>query len=431
MKPLRTVRSDRILERLLSLHPKVIDLSLDRIVRLLSDLGHPERQLPPVIHVAGTNGKGSTAAMLRAGLKAAGFRTHAYHSPHLVRFHERIIVSGKRVREGELSRLLNWCEQANQGRPITFFEITTAAAFLAFAETEADYCVLEVGLGGRLDATNVVPRPAICAITRVGLDHQQYLGETLVEIAAEKAGILKPGIPAVIGAQNPAALTVIERIARERGTALLREGAEWTCAIRGRGMVYEDSEGRLDLPRPALAGDHQAENAGIAVTALRRLGASHAARAAVQARNWPARLQKLRSGPIREALPVGAELVLDGGHNADAGEALARELRRRTTLDGRTPFLIAGMLQTKDAVAFFAPFRGIAAQAFAVPIAGNDAAVSPSALAEAARRAGVPCEPCESPLEAARRVSGESPQRPRVLVCGSLYLAGELLRDHR
>ena len=431
MKPRRAVRSDRILERLLALHPKIIDLSLSRIERLLSDLGNPERQLPPVVHIAGTNGKGSTAAMLRAGLERAGYRTHVYHSPHLVRFHERITVAGRRIREGDLNRLLNRCEEVNLGQPITFFEITTAAAFIAFAETRADYCILEVGLGGRLDATNVVRSPALCAITRVGMDHQQYLGDTLAAIAAEKAGILKPGVPAVVGAQNPEALAVIERIAEARGTALFREGHEWTCVIRDRGMVYEDSDGRLNLPRPALAGTHQAENAGVAIAALRLLDQSHAARAAVRTRNWPARLQKLRSGPVREALPEDAELVLDGGHNADAGRVLASELRERTAQDGRTPFLIAGMLQTKDAASFFAPFRGIAAHAFSVPIAGSDAAISPDALAETASRAGVPCEPCESPLEAARRVRNESPERPRVLVCGSLYLAGELLRDHR
>ena len=431
MTPRRLVRSGRILERLLALHPKIIDLSLGRIERLLADLDHPERRLPPVIHIAGTNGKGSTATMLRAGLEATGNRTHAYYSPHLVRFHERINVAGKRIQERQLVDLLKRCEALNQGRQITFFEITTAAAFLAFTETDADYCILETGLGGRLDATNVVPGPALCAITRIGMDHQHYLGDSLAAIAAEKAGILKPGVPAVVGAQHPDALTVVEDIAAKRGATLHREGREWTCSIRGRGMVYEDRDGRLDLPRPALAGDHQAENAGVAIAALRLLGESRAARHAVRARNWPARLQKLRAGPVRDALPKNAELVLDGGHNADAGKALARELQRRTAQDRRPPFLITGMLATKDPTAFFSPFRGITAQAFAVPIAHSEAAISPAALAESASRAGVPCEPCESPLEAARRVRRESPERPRVLVCGSLYLAGELLRDHR
>ena len=431
MTPRGKVRSDRILQRLLALHPRIIDLSLDRIERLLLELGNPERRLPPVIHIAGTNGKGSTAAMLRAGLKASGHRVHAYHSPHLVRFHERIIVAGRRIREPDLTYLLNRCEEANRGRPITFFEITTAAAFVAFAECKADYCVLEVGLGGRLDATNVIPSPALTAITRVGMDHQQYLGDTLTRIAAEKAGILKPNTTAVIGAQNSEALRAIECAARQRGATLLCEGRDWFCRADGARMTYEDGEGRLELPRPALAGAHQVENAGIAITALRLLGESGATRDAVRARNWPARLQRIRSGPVRRALPPEAELILDGGHNADAGRALARELRRRTAQDGRTPFLITGMLETKDAEAFFAPFRGIPALSFAVPIADNDTAISPGRLAEQASRAGVPCEPCESPLEAARRVRRESPERPRVLVCGSLYLAGELLRDHR
>ena len=431
MTPRRKARSDRILERLLALHPKIIDLSLDRIRRLLAALDHPEDRLPRVVHIAGTNGKGSTAAMLRAGLEAAGHVVHAYHSPHLVRFHERITVAGRRIREPDLSRLLDRCERANRGQPITFFEITTAAALLAFAEEPADYCVLEVGLGGRLDATNVVASPTLSAITRVGMDHQQFLGDTIAAIAAEKAGILKPGTTAVIGAQPPEALEVVETLAAQRGVALFRAGREWTCRLHGRGLRYEDADGALELPRPALAGAHQAENAGIAVAALRLLGESRAARPAVRARNWPARLQRIRSGPVRQALPPDAELILDGGHNADAGAALARELSKRTETDGRPPYLIAGMLESKDAAAFFAPFRGIPAQAFAVPIAEAGAAIGPAILAEAARRAGVPCEACESPLDAARRVRRESPDRPRVLVCGSLYLAGEMLRDHR
>ena len=438
MNPPRARRSDRLLERLLALHPKVIDLSLSRIEALLADLDHPEQRLPPVIHIAGTNGKGSTAAMLRAGLEATGGRVHAYHSPHLVRFHERIIVAGRRIREDALTRLLDRCERVNRGRPITFFEITTAAALLAHAERAAEYCVLEVGLGGRLDATNVVPRPRLTAITRVGLDHQSWLGDSLTEIAGEKAGILKPGVPAVIGRQQPAALDAITAIAKARGAELFREGIEWTCRARGEGMVYEDGDGRLDLPRPALAGRHQIENAGIALAALRRLGlptagesvAAAPARAAVAARNWPARLQPIRNGPLRSTLPQRAELILDGGHNADAGRVLADELRRRTEADGRPPFLIAGMLDSKDATAFFAPFRSTGARAFAVPIAGH-AAIPPAALAAAANLAGVPCGAVESPLAAARQIRRESPDCPRVLLCGSLHLAGEVLRTHR
>ena len=424
-------QSDGILNRLLGLHPKAIDFSLERILQLLSDLGHPELHLPPVVHIAGTNGKGSTAAMLRAGLEAAGLRVHAYHSPHLVRFHERITIAGRRIREPELARILDRCEQVNRGRPITFFEITTAAAFLAFSERYADYTILEVGLGGRLDATNVVPKPALCAITRVGMDHQQYLGNTMATIAAEKAGILKPGVPAVVGAQKPVALAKIGRVADDLGVELFREGREWSCEIEGRSMVYEDNRGRMDLPRPGLAGDHQVENAGIAVALLRLLGVSHAARFAVQARNWPARLQRIRSGPMLNVLPEDTELVLDGGHNEDAGRVLARELEQRTRQDGRPTYLITGMLSTKDARAFYSSFAGIARRAFAVPISSSQAAFSPNALAEIVTQAGVNCDPCESPLEAARHVRLESTDRPRILICGSLYLAGQLLRDHR
>ncbi len=424
-------QSDGILNRLLALHPKAIDFSLERILQLLSDLGHPELHLPPVIHIAGTNGKGSTAAMLRAGLEAAGLRVHAYHSPHLVRFHERITLTGRRIREPELARVLDHCEQVNRGRPITFFEITTAAAFLAFSERKADYTILEVGLGGRLDATNVVSKPALCVITRIGLDHQQYLGDSLTTIAGEKAGILKPGVPVVVGTQRPVALAEIGRIAGELGARPFREGQEWSCSLQERGMVYEDSQGRLVLPRPGLAGDHQVENAGIAVASLRLLGASHAARFAVQTRNWPARLQRIRSGPLLNALPEDTELVLDGGHNEDAGRVLARELEQRTRQDGRPPFLITGMLATKDARAFYSAFAGIARHAFAVPITSSEAGISPDTLADIVTQAGVNCEPCKSPLDAARRVRHESAERPRVLICGSLYLAGELLRDHR
>jgi len=423
--------SDPILARLLSLHPKIIDLSLQRLQRLLADLGHPERSLPPVVHIAGTNGKGSTAAMLRAGLEAAGWRVHAYHSPHLVRFHERIVLAGTPIREPALATLLERVEAVNRQQPITFFEITTAAALLAFAETEADCCVVEVGLGGRLDATNVIPTPRLSAITRIGLDHQEFLGGTLAEIAREKAGILKPGVPGVIGPQPPAARKEIVRIAHDRGTPLFAAESDWTCRAEGREMIWEDADGKLHLPLPRLPGAHQVENAGIAAALLRLLGRSRFAKEAVTRATWPARLQTLHNGPLLDILPPKTDLILDGGHNPDAGTALAREMRCRGANDNRPTYLIVGMMENKDCEAFFSPFQGVAAGTFTTPIAGTAAALAPGPLAAAAQRTGLRAEACESPRAAAERIALRTEAAPRVLVCGSLYLAGELLREHR
>ena len=419
--------SDRILASLLELHPKLIDLSLGRIERLLAALGNPQDHLPPVIHIAGTNGKGSVAAMLGAGLRHGGARVHVYTSPHLVHFQERIVLAGRRITEARLCRLLVRCRDANQDAPITFFEITTAAAFLGFAETPADYCLLEVGLGGRLDATNVVPAPALTVITRVGHDHHEYLGTTLPKIASEKAGILKPGVPCIVGPQPRPALGAIERRAGVVGAPLLRHGIEWTCLSEADGMIYSDREGALALSRPALRGAHQIENAGIAVAALRKLGAGSPC-AALRARNWPARLQRLRHGPIIEALPEGAEVWLDGGHNADAAKALAREMRGRGGADGCPLYLICGMLETKDTRAFLGPFAGLAARVFAVNLPRQHKGLSASALAGMARAAGLPAVASTSPEKAAARIGALS-RRPRVLVCGSLYLAGEVLKQ--
>ena len=293
-----TTASDRVLERLTALHPKSIDLTLDRVLRLLAALGHPERRLPQVVHVAGTNGKGSTIAMIRAGLEARGERVHVYTSPHLARFHERIRVAGELIDEDRLIALLERCEAANGGAPITFFEITTAAAFLAFAETPAAWCLLEVGLGGRLDATNVIPRPRLSIITPVSIDHQQYLGETLGEIAFEKAGILKRGAPCVLGPQPGPAWDVIVDQAAAVGAPLIAEGQDWQVWEEHGRLAFQDGRGLLDLPRPALIGAHQATNAGAALAALRELGADEAAcEAAVTRAEWPARMQRLRRGP--------------------------------------------------------------------------------------------------------------------------------------
>ncbi|GAB1361933.1 hypothetical protein MASR1M32_11690 [Rhodobacter sp.] len=294
--------SDAILQRMMEFHPKIIDLTLDRVHRLLAALDHPERRLPPVIHIAGTNGKGSTQAMVRAGLEAAGDKVHAYTSPHLARFHERIRLAGELIGETELTALLDECVAANGTDSITFFEITTCAAFLAFSRVPADWTLLEVGLGGRLDATNVVDRPALTVITPVSIDHQQYLGETLLEIAGEKAGIIKRGVPCVVGPQEPDGLAAIEARAARLGAPLWVHGQHWTVAEERGRLIYQDENGLLDLPLPNLPGPHQIQNAGAAIASLRVLKRGDP-EAAVSRAVWPARMQRLRSGPLVTSAP--------------------------------------------------------------------------------------------------------------------------------
>ncbi|PYE83675.1 bifunctional folylpolyglutamate synthase/dihydrofolate synthase [Pseudoroseicyclus aestuarii] len=417
--------SDRVLTRLMGLHPKVIDLVLDRVWHLLDRLDHPERRLPPVIHIAGTNGKGSTQAMIRAGLEAQGGRVHAYTSPHLARFHERIRLAGRLIDEGALSALLERCEAANGGAPITYFEITTCAALLAFAETPADWCLLEVGLGGRLDATNVVERPALTVITPVDLDHQQYLGETLAEIAGEKAGILKRGVPCVVGPQHEDALAVIEARAERLGAPLLARGQHWHAwEERGR-LVFQDERGLLDLPLPVLPGPHQILNAGAALAALRHLGAGEeACEAAVTRAEWPARMQRLRLGPLAEAAPR-AELWLDGGHNPAAGAALARTLE---ALPPRETHLVCGMLNTKDIAGYLRPLASQAHSLTAVSIPGEANTIPAAETAGAARGVGLPAQEAETVAEAVESIVRQTPEA-RILICGSLYLAGAILRE--
>ena len=417
--------SDAILDRLLGLHPKIIDLTLERQEKILNLLGNPERSLPPVIHIAGTNGKGSTLAMIRAGLEASGATTHAYTSPHLARFHERIRLAGTLISEEALTALLAECEAANAGAPITFFEITTAAAFLAFSRVEADYCLIEVGLGGRVDSTNVLAAPALTVITPVSIDHQQYLGTTLAEIAAEKAGIIKPGVPCIVGPQPDEALAVIEDVAARRQAPLLVSGQDFTATSEDGRLVFRDDAGLLDMPLPRLPGAHQIDNAGIAIAALRRLGLGDEAceRAPAEA-EWPARIQRLRQGPLAEvAQAAGAELWLDGGHNAAAGEALAAHFR---SLPPVPTHLICGMLDTKDQAGFLRPFAGAATGLTAVPIPDTPAALPPEAIAAAARAVGLSADVAND-AETALRDALSSGAR-RVLICGSLYLAGDILR---
>lgn len=419
--------SDEILARLMGLHPKIIDLTLDRVHRLLEAVGHPERSLPPVIHVAGTNGKGSTQAMIRAGMEAAGRRVHAYTSPHLARFHERIRLAGELISEPALSALLDECATANGPESITFFEITTVAAFLAFARTPADYTLLEVGLGGRLDATNVVEKPALTIITPVSIDHQQYLGETLAEIAGEKAGILKRLVPCVVGPQAEEGMAVIEAKAARLGVPLFAHGQHWHAfEERGR-LIYQDETGLVDLPLPNLPGPHQIENAGAAIAALRLLGFDTAAcEAAVSRAEWPARMQRLRQGPLAESAP-GVELWLDGGHNPAGGQAVAATL---AAMPQRPTHLICGMLNTKDIAGYLRPLAAQAESLAAVSIPNEVNTLPSAATAEAARQAGfAQVTEAGSVAEALAAIAATDP-RARVLICGSLYLAGQVLRDN-
>ncbi|WP_119167190.1 bifunctional folylpolyglutamate synthase/dihydrofolate synthase [Algihabitans albus] len=419
--------SDAVLERLTRLHPKIIDLSLGRIERLLSRLGRPDRRLPPVVHVAGTNGKGSVIALLRAMLEADGQRVHVYTSPHLVRFHERIRLAGEPVPETDLLALLEICEAANGEASITFFEITTAAAFLAFAQSPADVLLLEVGLGGRLDATNVIARPALTAITPVSMDHMQYLGETLPEIALEKAGILKPDVTAVIARQRPEAAAVIAARAAEVGAPLLRRDQEWEVVPQADGFRLRDGAETLQLPHPALIGAHQLDNAGQAAVLARRLGLPATAIAAgLRSVRWPARLQHLTTGPLVAALPQGWQLWLDGGHNAQAGEMLAAEAAGWSDpLD-----LVYGMLNTKAAADFLRPLAGSVRRLRAVAIPGEANSLSAEEAAAHARACGIAAAPAGDLEQAVAELMASAERPARILICGSLYLAGKVLAEH-
>jgi dihydrofolate synthase/folylpolyglutamate synthase len=415
-------RSEQIIDRLHTLHPKLIDLSLDRLQRCLDALGNPERKLPPVVHVAGTNGKGSTCAFLRAVAEAAGQRVHAYTSPHLVRFHERIRLAGRLVEEDVLATALEEVEARNGGQPITVFEVTTAAALLLFSRVPADLMVLEVGLGGRFDATNVVDRPVACAIASISMDHMDFLGDSLAKIAGEKAGIIKPGVPVATGIQPPEALAVLQAEAASRGAPLLARGREWEAGFEGDALLYRDAGGSLRLPRPALPGPHQADNAGIAIAALRAwnppwLSGAAIARGLATA-SWPARLQRLH-GALAASLPPGWELWLDGGHNPGAGLALGEQLRGWSD---RPLHLVVGMKRSKAVAEFLAPLLPFADSAWAVAEPGQHLAVPPEEIVAASggiARSG--------PRVADALAAMEGPPG-RVLICGSLYLAGEVLK---
>ena len=416
---------------MLALHPKLIDLSLDRVHRLLSALGDPHRRLPPVIHVSGTNGKGSVLAFLRAMLTAAGYRAHVYTSPHLVRFNERIVVAGEVIDDAQLLARLDEAERANRDDPITFFEITTAAAMLAFAGSEADVLLLETGLGGRLDATNVIDAPALTVLTPISLDHQQYLGDTLALIAAEKAGILKSGIPAVVGPQAADALSLIDDRAALLGVPVVAHGREWSVAEAGAGFRYDGRDWHLTLPKPGLIGGHQIANAATAIACLEQLPGftvpAAAIREGVSNATWPARMQRLTAGPLVAALPRGASLWLDGGHNEAAAEVVATTC----AADGGPLDLIVGMIDSKDPEAFLGPFASLARNVRTVTIPDQQAAIPAETLARAATDRGLAATPAGSVADALATLLAAAGDAPaRVLICGSLYLAGHVLADH-
>jgi dihydrofolate synthase/folylpolyglutamate synthase len=427
------IQVDAALERLTHLFPKLIDLSLGRMHRLLADLGHPEQRLPPVIHVAGTNGKGSTVATMRAVLEAAGYKAHVYTSPHLVRFNERIRLVGDLIDESLLLSLLEHVEAVNAGKPITFFEVTTAVAFMAFARIPADVTLLETGLGGRFDATNVVAKPLVTALSSISMDHMQYLGDTLAAIAGEKAAIMKPGVPCVSVAQHADAASVIEQVARTVGAPLKVQDREWRISSPREGSLAFEGEGvQWSAPTPALPGRHQVDNAGLALAALEQTRLPippFAIKSGFRNIDWPARAQRLEEGPLARFLPIGWELWLDGGHNEGAGRVIADLIAERWS--DAPLHVICGMLTTKAAVDYLRHLAPHAASFTAIPIA-NEAAYKPDDLAAAARAAGFEApDTAGSPEQALRAIIAGGKRRSRVLICGSLYLAGEVLRDNR
>jgi len=422
----------------MGLHPKVIDLSLGRVETLLSRLGNPERKLPPVIHVAGTNGKGSVIAYLRAMLEAAGYRVHVYTSPHLVRFNERIRLAGNLIEEGDLSALLEECEEANAEDPITFFEITTVAAFLAFSRTPADIVLLETGLGGRLDATNVLEKPCLTMITPISMDHQQFLGDTIKEIAGEKAGILKAGVPCILARQDRKVEKQMLELADKAGSPLSLEGRDWFVRKSGGGLVFEiektdgesDRKSRRELPLPGLVGPHQLRNSGMALAAVEALESftitDGAAGLGLKSVEWPARLQPLKRGPFIDMLPDGWELWLDGGHNGAAAKTIAVQAR---AWRDKPLHLVFGMLNSKEPEVFLKHLEGKIESFRGVEIPGEENSLSAMEVTRAAESLRMPAKTSEN-VEAAIREISTNNSPGRILIAGSLYLAGTVLTDN-
>ena len=425
---------DALIARMALTVPAGWVFGLERMERLLSRLGDPHRRLPPVIHVAGTNGKGSTTATLRAILEASGKTVHVFTSPHLVRFNERIRVAGRLATDAMLIEAIGRAEAANGCEPITFFELATTAAFLLFSEHPADATLLEVGLGGRLDATNVVADPLVSVITSISLDHEKFLGSTLAEIAGEKAGIVKRGRPVVASPQADEVVAVLERAAARARVTLSLGGRDWTAGLEDGRLVYRSEHGLFDLPPPRLLGPHQVVNTGTAIAALEAAGLAPDAETIARGLgrvDWPARMQRLSHGALVARAPEGAEIWLDGGHNPGAGETIAATLRDLARRGPRPLHLVAGMLETKDPSGFFHPFVGLAASVTTVPFAGDThPARDPAALARLISEIGIPSAPAPSLGAALDRLKAQGGEPPRILICGSLHLAGEALREN-
>lgn len=426
------MKSDALINKLSEIHPKGFDLSLDRILALLEKLDNPQNKLPPVIHVAGTNGKGSTLAFTRAILEAQGYRVHVHTSPHLVNWHERYRLGGKLVSDDVLADAIQRVADANDNKPITVFELLSAVMFVLFSEHDADFALVEVGLGGRFDATNVIPDPLVCAIAPVALDHQAYLGDTIEKIAFEKAGIIKRKVPVAVGRQQDGARETIEEVARKNASSIVIAGQDFDAYRDATGFVYQDEEGLLDLPLPKLAGAHQMENAALAMAAIRLANIEVSPQAfekGMLSVTWPGRLEKLPNGKITNSFSEMADIWIDGGHNPSAGEAIAAELIRQNAGSNRKTLLICGMINTKEPFGYFQPFEALGAEVFTVPVAMSEAGISPEKLAEIAKSTGLKTDSFGSLDEAIVEASKRHKSAPdmRVLFCGSLYMVGEVL----
>ncbi|MFQ5564222.1 MAG: bifunctional folylpolyglutamate synthase/dihydrofolate synthase [Parvularculaceae bacterium] len=425
-----------LLARIADRRPKIIDLGLERMRAALERLDNPQLRAPPVFHVAGTNGKGSTVAFIRAILEAAESSVHVFTSPHLVRFNERIVLAGEEISDAKLIDVVTRVDEAVGDDALTFFETITCAAFLAFAETRADFLVLEVGLGGRLDSTNVLEKPLASVIAPIALDHQKFLGESLAEVAGEKAGIFRASAPAVIGQQAPEAMAALEERAATVGAHVFSYGSDWDVRLEHGRLVYQGTDGLSDLAKPRLPGAHQTMNAGLAIAAVRAAGLAvddAALSAGLENARWPARIQRLKAGPLidlaRTILGQEPEVWLDGGHNPHAGRAVAAAMADMEERASKPLVLITGMQANKDADGYFAAFADMALAVFGVA-ADHQGAAAPSVIVEAAERAGIFAQVCPSLKEAMRRACLEAEDAPRILICGSLYLAGEVLAEH-
>jgi dihydrofolate synthase/folylpolyglutamate synthase len=435
-------RAEQEIERLLGIFPRGFDLSLDRIKRLLEDLGRPQDRLPPIIHIAGTNGKGSATAFARALIEASGLSAHVHTSPHLVRWHERYRVgvpggSGRLVDDDELLDAVLRAEKANNGQPITVFELLTAVLFILFAEHPADATIVEVGLGGEFDATNVIANPAVSLIMPVALDHQSWLGNTIADIAKAKAGIIKKGRPVVIGRQEEeAALDVLVATAERAGSPLQVYGQDYLAYEENGRLVYQDEDGLMDLPLPALPGRHQYANAAAAIRAVKSAGfklREEVIAKAMKSVSWPARLQRLKTGDLVPFAPVGSEIWLDGGHNPHGGRAVAEAMVAFEERDPRPLYLVTGMINTKDPKGYFEAFQGLARKVYTVAIRNSDAGLDPVALAGDAAEAGLIAAPVSSAAAALSEISAECSENdkpPRILIGGSLYFAGNILDEN-